>query len=158
LGFTAYGCPVYSAGEQVLITETALIEAQPAVLQWMQQVALEGAAYKNEAIEILGDEIGGVTTEELDSPWGAPEVDAAEGNAVQKEDVKPKGAEATKGEMEDKSNDGKTTGAGKDGTGKDGPVMTGDSKPDCSSRADDGPEARDMVDLVEEIEDLTMHD
>ncbi|KAK3371949.1 Arb2 domain-containing protein [Podospora didyma] len=41
-GFTAYGCPAFSAGD-ANVTETILIEAQAAVLKWSQEVALAGA-------------------------------------------------------------------------------------------------------------------
>ncbi|KAL2136014.1 hypothetical protein VTI74DRAFT_5901 [Chaetomium olivicolor] len=76
-GFTNFGCPVYSAGEAQL-TETMLIEAQPAILKWIQQVALEGDAYKNEEFEIFGEEGTGITTERPDSPWGAEIADAVD--------------------------------------------------------------------------------
>jgi hypothetical protein len=74
-GFTSFGCPVFSAGE-AQVTETMLIEAQPAVLRWIEQVVMEGEAYKNVDFEIFGEEGTAITTEQLDSPWGAPETDA----------------------------------------------------------------------------------
>ncbi|KAJ4298751.1 hypothetical protein N0V88_003783 [Collariella sp. IMI 366227] len=80
-GFTFFGCPVYSAGNAQL-TETMLIEAQPAVLNWIQQAALEGEAYKNEEFELFGEEGTVITTEELDSPWGTETTGAAESEKV----------------------------------------------------------------------------
>ncbi|KAL2158354.1 hypothetical protein VTH06DRAFT_4402 [Thermothelomyces fergusii] len=71
-GCTSYGCPVFSAGA-AKETETMLIEAQPAVLKWMQEVAMEGEAYKNPVVEISGDSDGGVTAEEANSWWGVTE-------------------------------------------------------------------------------------
>ncbi|KAK3330604.1 Arb2 domain-containing protein [Apodospora peruviana] len=44
---TVYGCPVYSAGENTILTETILIEVQPALLKWMQLVAFQGDNYEN---------------------------------------------------------------------------------------------------------------
>lgn len=55
--FTSFGCPVYSAGGAIMM-EQLLIEAQSSVLGWIQQVALEGEAYKNEEFEIIGEENG----------------------------------------------------------------------------------------------------
>lgn len=62
-----------------------LIEAQPAVLNWIQQMALEGEAYKNEEFELFGEEGTAITTEELDSPWGAETTGAAESEKVVEE-------------------------------------------------------------------------
>lgn len=42
-----------------------MIETQPSVLNWMQQVAMEGVAYKNDVIEIYGDDV-----DEVDDTWG----------------------------------------------------------------------------------------
>ncbi|EAQ89610.1 hypothetical protein CHGG_06229 [Chaetomium globosum CBS 148.51] len=74
-GFTSFGCPVFSAGK-AQVTETIPIEAQSAVLQWVQQVALQGEAYKNEVVEIFGEDGSGVVPE-ISSWWGTPQ---AEGN------------------------------------------------------------------------------
>ena len=57
LGFTTYGCPVYSAGPTVLYIETMFIEIMPSVLEWIRQVAHEGKNYKNEEVHVYGDEI-----------------------------------------------------------------------------------------------------
>jgi len=54
-GFTTYGCPVFSAGPDAVLSETLLIEAQPSVLEWLQKVAAEGEDYKNPVVEIFGD-------------------------------------------------------------------------------------------------------
>ena len=59
------------------MTETMLIDAQPAVLKWIQRVALQGEAYKNEVVAILGDGCG-ITTQETDSSWGMVETDATD--------------------------------------------------------------------------------
>ena len=53
--FTAFGCPVYSAGENCDMVETMLIEAQSSVLEWLQLVARGGEAYKNDVFEIFGE-------------------------------------------------------------------------------------------------------
>ncbi|KAK4125268.1 hypothetical protein N657DRAFT_633134 [Parathielavia appendiculata] len=86
-GFTSFGCPVFSAGD-TQVTETMLIEAQPAVLNWIQQVALEGETYKNVVLRIFGEEGTGITTEKIDSPWAAPEIEPDEGsNAVDQKEA-----------------------------------------------------------------------
>ncbi len=76
-----------------------LIDAQPAVLKWMQQVALEGEAYKNEVVDILGEENGALMTEELGASWGSLEMDAVEESeaAAQKPDIKHEGTVDSKG-------------------------------------------------------------
>ncbi|KAK3298587.1 Arb2 domain-containing protein [Chaetomium fimeti] len=84
-GFTSFGCPVFSAGK-AQVTETIPVEAQSAVLKWMQQVAMEGEAYKNDIIDIFGEDGGGIVTEGNSSWWGAPQADSnndgeAEGQA-----------------------------------------------------------------------------
>jgi myosin heavy subunit len=73
-GFTSFGCPVFSAGD-AQVTETMPIEAQATVLKWIQQVALQGETYKNEIVEILGEDDSGIAAE--GDSWGTP---AAEGN------------------------------------------------------------------------------
>jgi hypothetical protein len=67
-----------------------LIEAQREVVSWIQQVALAGDAYKNEVFAVFGEEGTGVTTEELDSPWGAPETGVAETKKAQTEKAEAK--------------------------------------------------------------------
>ena len=144
MGFTSYGCPVYSAGES-RVTETMLIDAQPAVLKWIQKVALEGEAYKNEAVEVFGDE-GGITSVETDSPWGIPEADAAPGNeTAQKTDTKAddgvldgKDSEAQMPEKDGNAigakvqADGQTVQAAKDSAPHDGPIKDDSGKPECT--------------------------
>ena len=94
------------------MTETMLIDAQPAVLKWIQQVALEGEAYKNEVVDILGDGCG-ITTEETDSSWGMMDMDTAEESeaGVQKPDIKPEGTVGSQG--------GEVTAQTEDGDAKD---------------------------------------
>ncbi|KAK4149289.1 hypothetical protein C8A00DRAFT_38107 [Chaetomidium leptoderma] len=193
-GFTSFGCPVYSAGE-AQVTETMLIEAQPAVLEWIQEVALEGAAYKNAVIEVFGEEGSGITTEELDSAWGAPETNASEEDeAKARTEVKAKSNRANGDGREEQESaeveDDKTktsVKAAKDGQSENNRVNGGgseaqepasdtakadvkaqavedsqvinnrvsgyDRKPQFSP-APDGPEARDMKELVKELEEL----
>ena len=70
MGIPSYGCPTYSAGDASII-EMLLIETQPAVLKWIQDVALQGGAYKNDDFEIFGDDIEGDLPEDmLDQGWG----------------------------------------------------------------------------------------
>lgn len=80
-GFTSFGCPVFSAGN-AQVTETIPIEAQSTVLKWVQQVALQGEAYKNEIVEIFGEDGGGIAAE--DDSWGTPQADG-------KDDDEPEG-------------------------------------------------------------------
>ncbi|KAL2257160.1 hypothetical protein VTK26DRAFT_588 [Humicola hyalothermophila] len=65
VGFTSFGCPVYSAGPAAAMTELMLIEVQSSVLQWIQEVATAGEAYKNDVIEVYVDEV-----QEVDDTWG----------------------------------------------------------------------------------------
>ncbi|KAK4231069.1 Arb2 domain-containing protein [Podospora fimiseda] len=60
----SYGCPTYSAGA-AKITEMLFIVTQPSVLKWIQDVALEGEAYKNKEFEVFGGE----DDEEDDQTW-----------------------------------------------------------------------------------------
>ena len=70
MGIPSYGCPSYRAGDASII-EMLLIETQPAVLKWIQDVALQGEAYKNDDFEIFGDDIEGDLPEDmLDQGWG----------------------------------------------------------------------------------------
>lgn len=80
-GFTSFGCPVFSAGN-AQVTETIPIEAQSTVLKWVQQVALQGEAYKNEIVEIFGEDGSGIAAE--DDSWGTPQADG-------KDDDEPEG-------------------------------------------------------------------
>jgi len=144
MGFTSYGCPVYSAGES-RVTETMLIDAQPAVLKWIQKVALEGEAYKNEVVEVFGDE-GGVTSEETDSPWGISEADAAPNNEIaQKTDAKAvdgvldgKDGEAQASEKDDSAKsdkvqaDGQTVRATNSHPSEDSPIKDDGGKTECT--------------------------
>ncbi len=45
-----YGCPTYSAGRETKEIETLLVVAQPSVVEWIQEVALEGEGYQNPKI------------------------------------------------------------------------------------------------------------
>ncbi|KAK4041973.1 Arb2 domain-containing protein [Parachaetomium inaequale] len=164
-GFTSYGCPVYSAGEARVI-ETMLIEAQPAVLNWMQQVALEGEAYKNAVVEIYGEEEVGQGS----SWWGVPD----NGNDENEAETQTKDTEAADDEVKDggeaqiNQENGKASGSnaqandnnapangnvvqavGNDGAGV-GMVEAQGGK----AKPVDGPNAQDMKDLVKEIKDL----
>ncbi len=137
------------------------------MLKWIQHVALEGAAYKNEMVEIFGEEGNAITTEEVDSMWGAPEPVnlqtgemagqmAGTGNDIENkiegevrgDDAKANGkaVEAQKAEAGDTKADEAKSNSPKSDTGN----------PQCPP-ADDGPEAKDMVELVTEIEDLKLH-
>ncbi|KAK0737485.1 Arb2 domain-containing protein [Apiosordaria backusii] len=68
VGFTSFGCPAYSAGEANM-TELMLIEAHDSVLKWLEKVALEGEAYKNEDVQIFGDDDGAIPEDMLHG-WG----------------------------------------------------------------------------------------
>ena len=46
---TAIGCPAFSGGEESFV-ERLLVRSHPAVLAWLQEVALDGPAYKNPVI------------------------------------------------------------------------------------------------------------
>lgn len=177
-GFTSYGCPVLSAGEAQL-TETMLIETQSAVLSWIQEVALQGEAYKNEVVEIFGEEGGSMSTEEPYPTWGPPETDAAEdkGKGKAKEDtkedtedtktpdgtVKNDGGEAQTNQNVDKLDSNKAMASGQAVEAKKDDkveVMKAETNGNIPTLppASDGPEAKDMKDLVEEIRDLTIDD
>ncbi|KAK5662821.1 hypothetical protein OQA88_6232 [Cercophora sp. LCS_1] len=62
--FTMFGCPSYSAGENCNMIELILSHAQPALLKWIQQVAMKGAAYKNMEPDVVGDG-SGVSPEQM---------------------------------------------------------------------------------------------
>jgi hypothetical protein len=143
-----------------------LIDAQPAVLEWIQRVALEGDAYENEELEIFGEEGTGITTEALDSPWGDP----AEENgttADEKEEVKlpDSTAKGDVGEVGDQGNQSAKTGDTKArGNGKeaqtDEKAMAGaekveggeaESKPSPIGEAH---EAGELADLVKRTDDV----
>lgn len=49
---TNFGCPTFSGGTADFV-ECLLVRSQPAVLAWLQEVALDGAAYKNPIIITL---------------------------------------------------------------------------------------------------------
>ncbi|GAB1311623.1 Arb2 domain-containing protein [Madurella fahalii] len=117
--FTSFGCPVYSAGDAIL-TEQLLIEAQLGVLGWIQQVALEGEAYKNEEFEIIGEE-NGHCIEPEEGMWGTSETNAIE---------KAEGKEHS--QMED-------------GTVKGGEDACKDSLPSEEVGIGDTSEAKDMM-------------
>lgn len=46
---TNIGCPAFSGGEEKFV-ECLLVRSHPAVLAWLQEVALDGPAYKNPVI------------------------------------------------------------------------------------------------------------
>ncbi|KAK4239149.1 hypothetical protein C8A03DRAFT_32764 [Achaetomium macrosporum] len=163
--FTSYGCPVYSAGD-TKVTETMLIDAQPAVLSWIQRVALEGDVYKNEEMEIFGEEGTGITAEALDSPW----TDAAEENGTQaneKEEVKVPDSTAKGGCAEARVQDNPSVKAADNGA-KTGPkeaqiyeeakadvkkVEGGESEP-RPSPAGEAHEAEELADLAKRTDDV----
>ncbi|KAK4102927.1 hypothetical protein N658DRAFT_551505 [Parathielavia hyrcaniae] len=180
-GFTSFGCPVFSAGDSV-VTETILIEAQPAVLNWIHQVALKGVTYKNVVLEIFGEEGTGITTEEVDSPWGAPESESNEGS-ISVDQKKPVGThdDAVKNtvvmDTEVKNIAGEGTTA--EGTAVDDAAVEDTANPLTPPRrtypssavenegvkdygkaelsmVSDGAGAGDMKELVRELEDLNM--
>jgi hypothetical protein len=170
-GFTSYGCPVFSAGE-AYVTETMLIETQPAVLSWMQEVALQGEAYKNEVVDIFGEEDSGITTEEPYPTWGPPETDVPEEDEAKDKTVDTKardnavkgdGGETQISQKPDKTDSNKAmandeaVGAKKDDKIDAQKVETTNSIP-VLPPASDGPEATDMKDLVEEIQNFTIDD
>jgi len=133
------------------------------VLRWIQQIALEGAAYKNEVVEIFGEEGNAVTTEGFDSMWCDPEPEAAETGEASGDQTQADGeaVEATRGDIATKN----------ETNGKATPVETSDASVAETlatsfqnddnqlsfSPVADGPEAKDMVELVTEIEDLKLH-
>jgi hypothetical protein len=172
-GFTSFGCPVFSAGE-AQVTETMLIDAQPAVLKWIEQVAMEGEAYKNVEFEIFGEEGTGITTEQLDSPWGAPETDAngendteAEKKTTEVQDetvkddktVKDDNMETTTQKKDDKAKgdkgkvEGNTVQAAKVGNAPKDAHLQKDAG-SGESLFGHSAEASDMKDLVQELKDL----
>lgn len=61
--------------------ETLLIETQPAVLKWIQKVALEGEAYTNEEFEIYSEN----NMQDIDAPWAPPESADEGGKTTEKE-------------------------------------------------------------------------
>jgi hypothetical protein len=179
-GFTSYGCPVYSAGEAQVI-ETMLIEAQPAVLSWMQQVALEGEAYKNAVVEIYGEEEVG----QRSSWWGVPEENGNQDNEAETQkdtkgadgEVKDGGevrinkendkTEAGSNSSEAKGNNteasGNNAGANNSSAQVNGNVAQAEGDDGAGvevievggkAKPVDGPNAQDMKDLVKEIKDL----
>ncbi len=74
----------------------------------MQQVALEGEAYKNEVVDILGEGNPAIVAEELGSSWGGVEIDATESEAAAQElDIKSEGTVGSKsGEAQTQTEDG----------------------------------------------------
>jgi hypothetical protein len=58
----ASGCATFSAGEACNQAELVLIETQPSLLPWMQEVAIHGAS--EIVYEVYGDEILGCPAEE----------------------------------------------------------------------------------------------
>ncbi|KAK3335465.1 Arb2 domain-containing protein [Cercophora scortea] len=67
-GSTVYGCPVYSAGPDTVMTETMLITARDAVVNWVQEVA-NALDYKNPAVEVFIDDSG----DDKQEGWGPDE-------------------------------------------------------------------------------------
>ncbi|KAK3363300.1 Arb2 domain-containing protein [Lasiosphaeria hispida] len=73
-GSTAFGCPVYSAGEECRMVESLLLDTQPSLLKWIQRVALEGENYKNPVFKVIGDPNSAFDPdklEEADTAWKA---------------------------------------------------------------------------------------
>ncbi|KAK4181418.1 Arb2 domain-containing protein [Triangularia setosa] len=79
MGFTSFGCPAYSAGE-ANVDELMLIETHYSVLNWLEKVALQGEAYKNEDVQVFGDGDGAILADML-HVWGDGEEDV-EGSEV----------------------------------------------------------------------------
>lgn len=114
-GFTSFGCPVFSAGK-AQVTETIPVEAQSAVLKWIQQVALHGEAYKNEVVEIFGEDDSGPAADG-GSWWGAPQADGnndgeLEGQATDTKAANGK-AKGNSSEAQTIDENGKANGNGK---------------------------------------------
>ncbi|KAK4136941.1 hypothetical protein BT67DRAFT_398629 [Trichocladium antarcticum] len=139
IGFTSFGCPVYSAGEADVV-EMLLVEAQPAILKWIQEVALEGEAYKNEVFEIFGEK-----PEDVDTPWGprGSDTDAEQG------EVK---------DMQGTAADGDVQGDGGDfnprSVGGDAPEIKGERGEPKASIAKDSPNIKDVAELEMGVERL----
>ncbi|KAL2166931.1 hypothetical protein VTG60DRAFT_1928 [Thermothelomyces hinnuleus] len=162
-GFTSYGCPVFSAGT-AKETETMLIEAQSAVLKWMQEVAMEGTAYKNAVVEIFGDNDSGATAEESNSWWVVTEEGC---NAVDETEAR-KDAIGSKGKAEDNigevRHNAEGSGANLEGVpnrgeaarpGRNGAAGARDFEDhDDKAKTSDGPDAQEMKQLLEDIRDL----
>lgn len=65
------------------------------MLNWIQQVALEGEAYKNEVFEIIGEENGHCIAPE--DTWDIPDSEAVESDAG-KEEVEDGSVKMSEGE------------------------------------------------------------
>jgi hypothetical protein len=148
-----------------------LIETQPSVLSWIQEVALQGEAYKNEVVEIFGEEGDGIPTEEPYPSWGPPETDVPEENEAkdktvdanaQDDALEGEGGEAQINQESDKTDSTKAMANNEAVEAKDGKVNA--KKVEATGSiptlppASDGPEAKDMKDLMEEIQNLTIDD
>ncbi|KAL1843270.1 hypothetical protein VTJ49DRAFT_2379 [Mycothermus thermophilus] len=164
-GFTSYGCPVYSAGPKAHYIETMLIEAQTAVLDWTQEVAVKGETYRNEKIEIISE------TEEDDGTWASYMKKAAEeskqtdgaGHATTDEtskDVAENEINNSQPEQIDHGVDGSPSktddsvaGTKENSNSTGATEAIGEMKLENDS-AGDGPDAEEMKELVEEVENL----
>lgn len=119
--------------------ETLLVEAQPAVLKWIQGVALKGEDYKNEVFEIFGEK-----PDEIDTPWGQSGSDTAEehGEAKDKKEI----------DSADKAEGG-------DGEPKSGPAgvtseIKGDDGEHKPSSIEDTPKIKDLSGVAKGLKAL----
>jgi hypothetical protein len=138
IGFSSFGCPVYSAGEANVV-ETLLVEAQPAVLKWIQEVALKGEDYKNEVFEIFGEK-----PDDIDTPWGQPGSDTAEEHGEAKDKKESDSADKAEGD---------------DGEPKSGPAgvtseIKGDGGKPKPSLVEATPDIKDLSDVAKGVKTL----
>lgn len=95
--FTMFGCPTYGSGEKCNMIETILTHAQPALLKWIQRVALEGANYVNMEPDVVGDGAG-LSPEQMQqfmAKWNAAEEAHAKGGGPIINAQEEKGPEQT---------------------------------------------------------------
>lgn len=159
-----------------------LIEAQSAVLKWMQEVAMEGETYRNAAVEISGDCDNSTTANESISWWGVAEESCRAANETQAQNdavsvsgnnetdtrVQIGDTEQVKGQAEDnigvvcRNADGSETNLEDIPNGentarrvRNGVSNIGEFE-DRGDRAEtsDGPDTQDIKQLAEDIKDL----
>lgn len=150
LGFTSFGCPAFSAGEANM-TELMLIETHHSVLNWLENVALLGEAYRNEDVQIYGDD-DGVIPEEVLQAWGEKDVEETEKHMKGTEkDMEETEAEIKKDELH-ALEDGKS---GHDSTPKKEVAVSKESSPGSSqdSRVA-AAEKEDEENVVLKVKDL----
>lgn len=86
-----------------------LIETQPAVLKWIQDVALKGEAYRNDDFEIFGDDLEGDLPEDTSNQgwgegYGEKEEDAGEARVGSDESRMSLGSSIAAAEKADEEN------------------------------------------------------